>query len=396
MDLSSVIDSESAAHPAVRILDDLLRIQSVNPHYEEEARGERDVADYVEERMRKAGLQVTRQPVVDGRDNIIAELRVGKPESALLFEAHMDTVSIGSMENALIPNYREGRLYGRGACDTKGALAGMIHMMERCAQHPEHLNADLIFCASVDEEYAFRGLTTFMSLHLPLSGAVVGEPTELGIVVEHKGCARFTVQTYGKSAHSSVPHKGENAINAMMDVVRYIHERVEPGLATTKSALCGKPTIVVSTINGGSQINIVPEACEISVDRRIVPGESPEQVLSEFERDLRAELSQTRLTIEPLLLDPALNTPHDAAVVRSAKQAAATLGLNSSLRGVTYGSNASKLQAWSGIPSIVYGPGSIEQAHSAEEWVPVNEVVQAAEFYYQLACSYKGNQEESS
>lgn len=394
MDLSSAVDTESTAHPAVRILDDLLRIQSVNPHYAEDARGERDVADYIEERMRKAGLQVTRQPVVDGRDNIIAELRVGKPESALLFEAHMDTVSIGSMENALVPTYREGRLYGRGACDTKGALAGMIHMMEQCAQHPERLNADLVFCASVDEEYAFQGLTKFMSLNFPLSGAVVGEPTELGIVVEHKGCARFTVQTHGKSAHSSVPHKGENAIYAMMDVVRYMRERVEPELATIRSALCGKPTIVVSTISGGSQINIVPEACEISVDRRIVPGESPEQVLSEFERDIRAELSEMSLTIEPLLLDPALNTPHDVAVVRSAQQAADTLGMNSSLRGVTYGSNASKLQAWKGIPSIVYGPGSIEQAHSAEEWVTVNEVVQAAEFYYQLACTYKGNQEE--
>ncbi len=382
---------DGAAHPAVRILDDLLRIQSVNPHYGEDARGERDVADYIEARMRKAGLLVTRQPVVDGRDNIIAELRLGKPESALLFEAHMDTVSIGSMENALIPLYREGRLYGRGACDTKGALAGMIHMMEHCALHPELLNADLVFCASVDEEHAYRGLMSFMSLDIPLSGAVVGEPTELGIVVEHKGCARFSVHTHGKAAHSSVPHKGDNAIYAMMDVVRHVRDRVEPQLAHIGSELCGKPTIVVSTVNGGSQINIVPEKCEIRVDRRIVPGETPEQVLSAFEHQLKAMLPNARLSIEPLLLDPALNTPHDAAVVQAAQRVAGSLGLSPSLCGVSFGSNASKLQAWKGIPTIVYGPGSIDQAHSAEEWVPVAEVVQAAEFYYRLACNYKGN-----
>ncbi|RED65234.1 M20 family metallopeptidase [Cohnella phaseoli] len=381
--------AQEAEHPAVRILDDLVRIQSVNPHYGEDARGEGGVADYVEARMRRAGLRVTRQPVVEGRDNIIAELRVGKPESALLFEAHMDTVSIGSMENALVPTYRDGRLYGRGACDTKGALAGMIHMMERCASHPELLNADLVFCASVDEEYAFQGLTAFMSLQIPLTGAVVGEPTELGIVAEHKGCARFSVRTRGLAAHSSVPYKGDNAIYSMMDVVRYVKDTVEPGLARIGSELCGSPTIVVSTINGGSQINIVPEACEIRIDRRIVPGETPEQVLAGFERQLRESLPDANLSVEPLLLDPALNTPHDAAVVQAAQRVAGSLGLNPSLRGVSYGSNASKLQAWQGVPSIVYGPGSIDQAHSAEEWVPVAEVVQAAEFYYRLACNYQ-------
>jgi len=386
--------AEEAAPPAVRILDDLVRIQSVNPHYGADARGERDVADYIEARLLRAGLRVTRQPVADGRDNIIAELRVGKPEAALLFEAHMDTVSIGSMQDALVPTYRDGRMYGRGACDTKGALAGMIHMMERCAANPDRLNADLVFCASVDEEHAFIGLTAFMSLDMPLSGAVVGEPTELGIVVEHKGCARFAVRTHGKSAHSSVPYKGDNAIYTMMDVVRHVRETAEPALDGIDSPLCGKPTIVVSTIGGGSQINIVPEMCEIRIDRRVVPGESPEAVLEAFERELRAGLPNAKLSVEPLLLDPALNTPHDAAVVRTAQRVAERLGTGAALRGVTYGSNASKLQAWKGIPAIVFGPGSIEQAHSAEESVPVAEVVQAAEFYYQLACTYKSGQEE--
>jgi len=218
----------------------------------------------------------------------------------------------------------------------------------------------------------------------------VGEPTELGIVVEHKGCARFSVQTQGVAAHSSVPHKGDNAIYAMMDVIDYVRKQVEPGLALISSPLCGHPTIVVSTVTGGSQINIFPEACEIRIDRRIVPGETPEQVLLSFESSLREKLPHARVLVEPLLLDPALNTPHNALIVQTAQSVAESLGLNPVLRGVSYGSNASKLQAWRGIPTIVYGPGSIEQAHSSEEWVLVNEVVQAAEFYYRLACCYQG------
>ncbi|MBP1988754.1 M20 family metallopeptidase [Paenibacillus eucommiae] len=379
-------------HRALEILEDLIRIQSVNPHYGDGAKGEGEVADYIEARCRQAGLSVRRQTVLPGRDNLIVEIRTGKPGGALLFESHMDTVSIGSMENALVPTYLDGKLYGRGACDTKATLAGMLYAMEECAKIADQLPRDLVFCASVDEEHAFRGLAAFMELDLPFSGAVVGEPTELGIVVEHKGCARFTVHTHGKAAHSSMPQEGDNAVYQMMQVLRFITEIEEPKLNAVHSRLSGSPTIVVGTIQGGKQINIVPESCVIEVDRRIIPGETPEQVLQEFEQQLLDAVKQheVKASVEPLLLDPALNTPHDSAIVRASQEVAQSLGLQDQLCGVPYGSDASKLQQWKGIPTIVYGPGSIAQAHSKEEWVPVDEVGQAAEFYLQLAKSYKG------
>ncbi len=377
-------------HPAVRILEDLISIQSVNPFYGNGARGEGEIANYIEKRCRAAGLTVTRQSVFPGRDNLIVELRVGKPDKTLLFEAHMDTVSLGSMTDPLVPRIVDGRLYGRGACDTKSTLAGMLYMMEECAKRRDTIPSDLVFCASVDEEHEYRGLMALLDLNLPLAGAVVGEPTEMGIVVAHKGCARFAVRTHGKAAHSSVPHEGDNAIYQMMQVIRHIRERVEPALRKVEHPLCGSPSIAVGTIGGGSQINIVPEACEIEVDRRIIPGERPDRVLLEFERELGEALRDrgVTFTIRKLLLDWALDTPHESAVVRCSRAAAARLGLKPDLVGAPYGSDASKLQQLKGIPSIVYGPGSIAQAHSKDEWVPVREVEQAASFYLEVATTF--------
>ena len=377
-------------HPSLETLDDLIRIQSVNPFFGEDARGEREVADYVEQRCREAGLEVHRQTVFPGRENVIAELRVGRPGSALLFEAHMDTVSLGSMENPLEPTYADGRLYGRGACDTKGSLAAMLYAVEECARQPEQLSSDIVLCAAVDEERAYKGVLAFVDSDHSVAGAVVGEPTDLGIVVAHKGCARFRLETLGKAAHTSVPHEGDNAIYQMAEVVRVIKDEIEGGLADLDHPLVGPPTIVVATIRGGTQVNIVPERCAIEVDRRVIPGEESREVLDGILATIsgRLEGSGIEFGVEELLLDWPLDTPPESATVRCAQWVASGMGLEDRLHGVAYGSDASKLQQLGGVPSIVFGPGSIAQAHSREEWVPIEQVERAAEFYAKMAQDF--------
>jgi acetylornithine deacetylase len=200
----------------------------------------------------------------------------------------------------------------------------------------------------------------------------------------------MAMTTHGKAAHSSLPAEGDSAVIQMMRVLRFIHERLEPELAARVHPLCGSPTIVVGTIRGGTQINIVPDRCVIEVDRRIVPGERPEIVERELTERLTRELAAegVKLTAERLVLDWALDTPPDADIVKAARLAAAEIGLSDRLRGVTYGCDASKLQEFAGIPSIVYGPGSIAQAHTNDEWVPVSDVERAAEFYLRLARTF--------
>lgn len=377
-------------HPALIILEELIAIQSVNPQYDPDAAGESAIADYVEAKFRRAGLKVTRQEVLTGRSNIIAELRVGKPEQTLLLEAHMDTVSLGSMLNPLQPTYKGERLYGRGACDTKGSLAGMLWALEQCVLHREELSCDVVLCASVDEEYQFRGLRSFMELDMPVKGAIVGEPTELRIVTAHKGCMRCAVTTYGKAAHTSVASEGVNAIYSMAKLITYIEEHIGAGLTEISHPLCGAPSLAVSVIQGGEQVNIVPERCEIWIDRRVNPGEHPQEVLQQFELELRSYADQfgIKVSVRELLLDPPLNTAPESEIAACAADVARGMKLQEAYFGVPYGSNASKLQNWKGIPSIVYGPGSIHQAHSDEEYVPIHEVAQAAQFYYNMAMQF--------
>lgn len=379
-----------AKHPAVEILEELVAIQSVNPALEAGGQGEAGMAAYIEARGRKAGLKVSRQKdVLPGRDNVLLELRVGKPEKTLLFESHMDTASIGTMENPLTPIHRDGRLYARGSCDTKATAAGMLYAIEQAAKDPASVPGDIVFCGAVDEEFGFAGALALADIDWPVAGAVVGEPTDLRIVIAHKGIARFAVRTHGKAAHSAVPHEGDSAIYQMVDVLRFIANEIEPGLAAAVHPLCGSPTIVTGMINGGTQVNIVPESCEIQIDRRVIPGEDAAQVLRDFETRLAAFTTTTRVkaTVRQLLLDGSLNTDPASPLARCAAAAASTLGLNPEPCGVPYGTDASKL-ARRGIPSIVYGPGSIAQAHTREEFVPVAEVEQAAEFYWQLARTF--------
>ncbi len=384
-------------HPSLETLEDLVRIQSVNPFFSEGAKGEQEVADYVEQRCRQAGLEVYRQSVFSGRENVVAELRVGRPETALLFEAHMDTVSLGSMENPLEPTYVADRLYGRGACDTKGSLAAMLYAVEECAKTPEQLTSDVVLCASVDEERAYKGILAFLDSDVSFAGAIVGEPTGLGIVVAHKGCARFRLTTRGKAAHTSVPHEGDNAIYQMAEVLSILKNDIEGGLASLDHPLVGPPTIVVATTRGGTQINIVPEECAIEVDRRVIPGEDAREVLNGIQGTLRERLegSNVDFGVEELLLDWPLGTSPESAIARCAQQTASKLHLEDGLHGVAYGSDASKLQQLKGIPSIVFGPGSIAQAHSREEWVPVKEVEQAAEFYVEVARGFGGMSDDA-
>jgi len=378
-------------HRAVEILEDLIAIQSVNPALEEGGQGEGGMADYIEKWAQNLGLKVSRQNVLPGRDNVVVELRVGKPDKTLVFESHMDTVSIGSMEDALVPTHVDGLLYGRGSCDTKATGAGMMYAMEQAAKTPDELPGDLVFCAAIDEEFQFRGISHFVKhWEGEIAGAVVGEPTELRIVIAHKGIARFAVRTHGKAAHSAVPHEGNSAIFQMVEVLRFLRDEFEPKLSEVVHPLVGSPTIVAGTIKGGTQVNIVPESCEIQIDRRVIPGEDARQTMDEFNRQLTRATAGTgvNFTIHELLLDNPLDTQPEAAIARCAATAAAKQSLDPKPVGVPYGTDASKLNDIRGVPTIVYGPGTIAKAHTRDEYVPVAEVEQAAEFYLEVARTF--------
>jgi acetylornithine deacetylase len=319
----------------------------------------------------------------------MARLTVPGARQTLLFEAHMDTVPGDSMgERAWRPEVRDGRLYGRGSCDTKGSLAAMLVALELLLARRGELNMHVALLATVDEELQFTGIRHFVDSDERVEAAVVGEPTDLRVVIAHKGCLRVRVSTLGRAAHSARPEVGINAIDHMADVL-YALRGLQERLPARQHPLVGSPTLSVGIIEGGTGVNVVPDRCTIDVDRRTIPGEGMESALAEIDAllaDVRRSRPDVRLELSPPTTeDWPLDTPVDAAVVQAAQAACRALGRPDALLGVPYSTDASKLWALREVPSIVLGPGSITQAHTADEFVPVAHLSAAAEIYERTA-----------
>jgi acetylornithine deacetylase/succinyl-diaminopimelate desuccinylase family protein len=359
----------------IRTLSDLVRINSVNPGYEFGA-PESEIQRYVLEFFRAHGIDAFEQEVLTDRPNVIGRVPGRIPGRRLIFEAHCDTAGITRMT---IPPFEpamcDGRLYGRGACDTKAGLAAMMHAVADLKESDVTPPCEIWVVSAVGEEFDGRGAVRLCE-GLTADAAVVSEPTGLRAVVATKGALRWRVVTKGKAMHSSKPHLGVNAVYLMARVLARLEEENER-LARVEHPLVGPATVSVGVIAGGTQVNIVPESCIIEVDRRLIPGEDPETVYRQCCAWLDAENEP------PLLTDGPLDTPCDAPIARLACEIVSEMGLDGRAAGMPYGSDASKLSR-AGIRSIVLGPGSIDQAHTADEWVAVEEVEQAVAVYRRI------------
>ncbi len=372
----------------IDLLRELVAIPSVNP-----SGGEPDDALYGEARMvahleaflGRHKIDCKRQKACDGRENLIAVVE-GRSAQPIILESHTDTVAVEGMEiEPFDPRVEGGKLYGRGACDDKGSLAAMVMALVNVAASGTPADT-CILAATCDEEYRFSGVNALverpedvgLSVEQLRSGmACAGEPTGLDVVVAHKGAYRWCLRTRGCAAHSSDPTQGENAIYTMSRLVGLLEEYAESLGARPKHPLVQGPTFSVGTIQGGSAVNIVPDLCEVLVDRRLVPGENGEDAGEELREFIG---NQVAFEMEVLLEDWPMETPLDAQVVRRVRAAAESATGRGNVVGVQYGTDASKLHR-AGIESVVCGPGDIAQAHTANEWVEVAQVEAAVRLY---------------
>lgn len=366
-------------------LGDLVAINSINPEWG--GPGESAVAEYVEHFFDENGIESWTREVLPGRSNVFGRVAGRNSRRAVLLEAHMDTVSVADMT---IPPFdseiRDGKLFGRGSCDTKAGLAGMMHALARVDAPP----CDVYLLAVVDEEHAFRGvlgaLDWLEERGVVAEAAVVAEPTELRVVRCNKGVLRFQIETRGIAAHSSKPHLGRNAISTMARVIGVV-EKFHETLAERTHPLVGPATGNIGIIEGGAQVNFVPEKCVITLDRRMLPGETGEDVLGEY-RELLRGFPTGEVVIHPATLsDEAMETPADSPVTECASSILADMKLDPEPIGVPFGCDCTKLSR-AGIPSLIFGPGSIDQAHTAEEFVDIEQVELAFDFYRRFLLEY--------
>ena len=372
-------------------LADLVRLNSINTAYED-GTSEAGVAAYLRKFFRTRGIETWEQEVFPGRSNLIARVPGRDPRRRVILEAHMDTVSAKGMTiPPFAPTISGGRLHGRGSCDTKAGLAGMAHAVASLAADRFTPPCDVWLAAVVDEEFSYRGVVKLCE-GLTAHAAIVAEPTELRLVVATKGVLRWRIVVQGRAAHSSKPHLGINAIDHMARLILAI-EPEHAALATRPHPFLGPATGNVGVIRGGVQVNFVPDSCVIEIDRRLLPGEKVDAILARYQQlidGLAARHPGFAATMEmpPLLVDEALETAIDSPVTQTAAAVLRGLGLNGDPCGVPYGSDASKLSR-QGVPSLVFGPGSIDRAHAAVEYVETDQVLQAFEFYREFVRRFE-------
>lgn len=259
-----------------RLLQDLISIPSVNPDGDpgHPQPGEQAIAEYVAAFLKKCGADVSLVPVSPGRPNVIGHFASSTQNktSPLTFAPHLDTVSVRGMTiDPFHPILKEGKIFGRGASDTKGPMAAMLWAIKTWVEKSKRRSTPVVFTGLMGEEAGNEG-----AFHLVRSGfkstfAIIGEPTEMKIVHAHKSALWFTVTTSGKSCHASTPERGINAITEMSDVIEALQKALPRFLHRHQHPQLGKPSFNIGTISGGSKVNIVPNHCQIECDIRTIP-----------------------------------------------------------------------------------------------------------------------------
>src|SRR5688572_26185995 len=361
---------------AEKLLRELIALPSVNPAFlpPGDARaGEWRVSDYVASLAAKAGLSIEFQTVFEGerrRANLIARLEAsGKARRRVILAPHFDTVSAENFE----PRIRNGKLFGRGACDTKGSVAAMLTALLTVAESGARpANTEIVFLGLVDEENGQEGSRTFAKSKMKADLAIIGEPTELKVVTAHKGDLWLKLVTRGRAAHGARPELGDNAVHQMARVIDLLETKYQAQLRKRRHSILGSPSINVGAVRGGSQPNIVPDRCEIDIDRRTIPGEKDAAVQREIVDFIRCAGLKVQLINSKSKECMALETDPGNELVRQF----ISINRQAAPAGVDFFSDAAIIAA-GGIPSVVFGPGNIAQAHTIDEWISVRSLERA-------------------
>ncbi len=391
----------------VQTLRDLVAIPSVNPMGRAVSGPEyleTRVTDYLQQLFHRLGLRHERQTIAPGRENIFAAIDETAQEDSplVLLEVHQDTVPVEGMTiDPFGATVRDGRLSGRGSCDVKGGMTGMLGAVARLTELPIGRRPNVVLACTVNEEYGFTGATGLCrfwgDLKSPLfprrpDAAIVAEPTRLGVVVAHKGVVRWRCRTAGRAAHSSQPELGDNAVYRMAAVVSALESYQQQVLSVADGhPLCGGPTLNVGTIAGGISVNTVPDRCAIEIDRRLAPGEEPvaayrhviDFVASRLAQREARSLAEQVTHEPPFMISPGLSDRDNGPLAQRLAAVARKVTGRGEQSGVPFGTDAAAIAA-SGVPTVVFGPGSIEQAHTADEWIDLAEVATASEILFRL------------
>ena len=370
-------------------LTGLVRINSINSTLRAGAPGEREIAHYTAGRLAAVGLEVGRHEPVPGRVSVTGRLKGTGGGKSLMLNGHYDTVDVDGMAEPFSAEVRDGRLYGRGSYDMKGSVAACMTAAKALKDAGVALRGDLVVAAVADEEYGSIGTADIVAA-VKVDGAIVTEPTDLGICLAHKGYLWIEVETVGRAAHGSKFDQGIDA-NMMMGGLLSELAVLERELRVRPAhPLVGPPSLHAAMLKGGAGLSTYADRCSLKIERRTIPGETAATVMAEIEGVIaRARTANPGLvgTAEAFLVRDPFEVPAGATVVRCLAEAAtATTGKVPRMMGDTPWMDSALLAA-AGVETVVFGPSG-SGAHAAVEWVDVESVFRCAEILASAAIRY--------
>ena len=380
-----IVASPLAEH--VRLLSDLVSLDSVNPDLVPGGHGEGEIAAYVANWLSRAGLDVEIDEAATQRPSVVATARGTGGGRSLMLNAHLDTVGVAGMENPFHPRIEGSRLFGRGAYDMKGSLAAI--MLAGATVGRKALRGDVILTAVCDEEYASIGTASVLK-RWRADAAIVTEPTGLDVCVAHKGFVWFDVVSQGAAAHGSKPDLGVDAIVKMGRILTGL-DALGRGLRSGPAhPLLGAGSVHASLISGGQELSSYPERCTVSIERRTVPGESAGAAEAEIRHIMDSAIAgdpSAKFALVRGLHRPPFEISPEAEIVRILqRRAAAHLGREPRIYGDTPWMDAALTSA-AGIPTVVFGPGGAG-AHALIEWSDLDQVRAAADILISVVSEY--------
>lgn len=367
------VRERAAAGDAVALAQVLVSIPSVNPSLEAGGDGEREIARHCAGLLADWGFEVETVGE-EARPSVLARRGRGGRRS-LLLNGHLDTVGVAGMVGHPFEGRLDGtRIYGRGACDMKAGVAALLAAARRLAA--ADLDGELIVALSADEEHASDGMAALVERGVRADAAIVCEPTNLAIMPAHKGFAWYELTFRGRAAHGSRPDVGVDAIRHAGAVLAGLDALEAELVARAPHGLLGHASIHAGTIEGGVAPSVYPARCVLTLERRTLPGEDAAAVRAEVDALVdraRSAAADLDVSLVETLVRPATEVVADHALVRGLGESLERHGLPSRIEGMTAWVDAAFLNE-AGTAAVCFGPGSIAQAHAADEWVEVAEI----------------------
>lgn len=370
----------------VDLTQHLIALESENPPGNEAATGA-FVADF----CTRLGIEVERQPVEGERCNVIARLPGKSRSHSIAYNGHLDVVPAGPAElwttPAFAPCVREGHLYGRGACDMKGSVAAFLHVLECLVASDEPPAVDVIFTAVIDEEKSNKGIKALLASGFHADWCIVGEPTNMDIALGHRGVVAYELILDGVACHAAQSQHGANALYYATEAIQAIRDLDRQWQATRIDDVLGQSRLQVTGCQSGVKVNVIPARATLQMDGRLACGETDAMVRETLETELAAlqadgtigawHLHQTTFCPPGLTPAEASISQHCAMTVEQARGEAPRLYPFEATCEASFLIEA-------GIQTLIIGPGSIAQAHQADEFVSLDQLKLAAKSYAHL------------